>query len=168
MAEVVFVIAQKDFRDEELLITKDVLEKNNIKCIVASKERGKHKGMLGEIVESDLSINEISDFFEGIVFVGGVGAKQYFNDALVLALAKKYYSIGKIVCAICIAPSILANSGILKGKKATAFNSEKENLVSKGAIFTGKAVEIDGTIITADGPKSAKAFGEAIAKKLKN
>lgn len=167
MAKIVFVVSQENYRDEELLITKAVLEKNGVKCVVASKERGTHRGMLGAVVESELSINEIDESFDGVIFVGGIGARQYFKDKVALDLAKKYYHLGKLVCAICIAPSILANSGILNEKKATSFSSERENLLSNGAIFTGKPVEVDGNVITANGPSSAEAFGEAIAKRLK-
>jgi protease I len=72
-----------------------------------------------------------------------------------------------ILAAICAAPSILANAGLLKGKTATSFPDEGENLKAKGANFTGQGLEIDGRIITADGPAHAKQFGEAIVKALK-
>jgi protease I len=61
----------------------------------------------------------------------------------------------------------LANAGLLKGVKATCYPSQEANLKDKGAHFTGLAVERDGLIITADGPKAAKAFGEKIAEALK-
>ena len=44
---------------------------------------------------------------------------------------------------------------------------EHEVLSGSGAIYTGKGVEIDGNIITATGPQTAKAWGETICKMLK-
>ncbi|MFC1768062.1 DJ-1/PfpI family protein, partial [Candidatus Margulisiibacteriota bacterium] len=65
------------------------------------------------------------------------------------------------------AVSTIANAGALKGKKATSFPGVADTVKAGGAIYTGKGVEADGKIVTADGPGSAKAFGEAINKALK-
>jgi putative intracellular protease/amidase len=56
---------------------------------------------------------------------------------------------------------------LLEGKKATCYSSQEENLKSKGAICTGEGVEVDGNIITANGPKSAREFGKKIVEALK-
>jgi protease I len=168
MKKVVFVIAQSNFRDEELAIPRMLLAKNGIECMIASKHAGSSKGMLGDIVDAQVSIDEIDDSFDALIFIGGSGASQYFDDGKALSLARLYFGENKIVAAICIAPSILANSGILKGKKAASFASEKENLKSKGAIVSNKAVEVSGKIVTASGPIAAKAFGEEILALLKS
>ena len=72
----------------------------------------------------------------------------------------------KVVAAICIAPSILVNAGILNGRRATAFPSERDNINAVGT-FTGKPVEVDGKIITANGPEAAAEFGKKIADAIK-
>ena len=165
---VVFVIAQRDFRDEELLEPRNVLISKGIECFIASKNKGSHKGMLGAIVESTLSLKEVDNSFDAIIFVGGAGATQYFDDPEAQGLAAKYKDMNKLVAAICVAPSILANAGILNGKKATCFSSVAERLKSSGANFTGSSVETDGRIVTASGPLSAKAFGEAVFSAIKS
>lgn len=167
MAKIVLVIAQRDFRDEELFHTKEELEKAGHKTIVASRRKGECTGMLGGKAKAEISLEEIkTSDFQGIVFVGGGGSAEYFNDAKALNLAKEFFKEEKLVCAICIAPSILANAGLLKEKKATCFSSEAGNLKAKGANYTGKPVETDGKIITADGPKSAREFGKKIVSML--
>jgi protease I len=60
----------------------------------------------------------------------------------------------------------LANSGLLSGKKATVYASEEGQLKNKGAECTGQSVERDGKVITANGPKAAREFGNAIAQAL--
>jgi len=67
---------------------------------------------------------------------------------------------------LCLSPVILANAGILKGKKATCWFSVARMIKKKGAIYTGKKVEIDGLIITGNGPSAAKEFGEKYLKLL--
>ena len=70
------------------------------------------------------------------------------------------------MAAICIAPSILANTGLLEGKRATAFPSQEGHLVMKRAKFKQTEVVVDGKIVTANGPKASRQFGEEIAKLL--
>lgn len=166
--KILMVVAPKDFRDEELFETREVLEKEGIKVEVGSKGTEEAQGMLGGVVKIDKDINEVEvDDYQGIVFVGGTGASVYFNDPRAQTLAKDFADEDKLVAAICIAPSILANSGLLEGKKATCFSSEAENLKSQGAEYTGQGVTVDGRIITAQGPDYATQFGEAIAEKLR-
>lgn len=160
------IIAPENFRDEELLDTKAALEARDVKVDVASTVN-ESTGMLGARAKVDLNINSVSvDDYDAVIFVGGTGSSIYFNDEKALAIAKESYEKGKVTAAICIAPSILANAGILENKKATAYQSEASNLESKGATYTGSSVEQDGKIITANGPQSARAFGEAISNSL--
>jgi protease I len=105
--------------------------------------------------------------YDAVVFIGGPGAESLFNDPEAHKLARDTVSSGRILAAICIAPVILANAGVLKGRKATVFPGEEGFLVSGGALYTAKAVEKDGNIITADGPSSALEFARALAEALR-
>lgn len=168
MANVLMVVAPENFRDEEFLEPKGVFENNGVKVEVASKGVSVARGVLGAKAAVDKDISQINVArYDAVVFVGGAGAETYFADAVALGIAKAAYDSGKIVAAICIAPSILANAGLLEGKTVTAFSSEKGNLEAKGANYTGEAVSVDGRIVTANGPGAAKRFGEAIVKLLK-
>jgi protease I len=165
--KVVLVIAPKNFRDEELFHTKEELEKAGVGTTIACASAGTCSGALGGTARADVALDKVAEAgFDGIVFVGGGGSSVYFNDKRAQKLAQDFAAKGKVVAAICIAPSTLANAGVLRGKRATSFPSEEANLRSKGAEFTGEGVTIDGKIITADGPQSARAFGKAIAKAL--
>ncbi|MEM2674590.1 MAG: DJ-1/PfpI family protein, partial [Candidatus Hadarchaeales archaeon] len=84
-----------------------------------------------------------------------------------LSLAKEAAELGKKVCAICIAPVILANAGLLENRKATVWDGEfRRMLEEKGAKYVNKSVVVDGNIITANGPGAASEFGRTIAKEL--
>lgn len=167
--KVLLVIAPENFRDEELLHTKEELERAGAETTVASAKTGEVKGMLGARVTPDLKLDQVRvDDYDAVVFVGGSGSAAYFNDKQAISIAKKVFDKGKILCAICIAPVVLANAGVLKGKRATAFPDDSvPKIKGKGAIYTGKPVEVDGKIITADGPAAAREFGRTIAKALK-
>jgi len=166
--KVVMVIAGKDYRDEELLDPEEVLADQGAIVSVASTKRDMVKGMGGHEVQPDLLVSQIKpEEWDAIIFVGGAGASQYWDDSLAHRLAQEFFNQGKVVGAICIAPVTLANAGILIGKKATCWSSEKEKLTEKGADYTDKGVVRDGKIITASGPDVAKEFGEALVKALK-
>ena len=160
------VVAPVDFRDEEYFEPKAILEKNGAVVITAStlpeavsKEEKTIKTdvMLGEIIEAE---------YDGIVFVGGSGSSVYFSMEKAHKIARYYLEDGKLVSAICAAPTILANAGLLDGVKATSFLDEKRALEKGGAVFTNETVTVDGNIITANGPKAASAFGDALVAAL--
>lgn len=165
--KVLMVIAPKDFRDEEYFDTRKVLEESGAEITVANSTGQPSKSMFGKIVNPDKNFYDVdSKNYDAIVFVGGSGASVYLNNQKALELAKKFYDSGKVTAAICIAPTILANAGILSGKKATAFPSERSNINAVGT-YTGNDVEQDGKIITGSGPKAANEFGRRIAEALK-
>lgn len=162
---ILMIVAPENFRDEEFLEPKAVFEKMGMKVTIASKGVKTAKGKLGASVEIDKDISAVNvDEYDAIIFVGGNGSSVYFEDSDALEIAKEAYENGKVIAAICIAPSILANAGILEGKNATCYSSESSNLETQGAKYTGKDVEIDGKIITSNGPKPAAKFGKAIAE----
>jgi len=168
-----FIIAFNDFRDEEYFIPKEILEQAGIEVKTASTQKGTASGKLGGKTEVDLVLDEVEvGDYEAIIFVGGPGVYNYLEDPAFHKIAQEGYLCEKIIGAICIAPVILAKAGILKGKKATVWNSPdyKESikeLEKGGAEFVEKEVVVDGNIITACGPEAAKEFGEEILKKLR-
>lgn len=168
MKKVVMIIARNDFRDEELFLPKEILEKSGIEVNVASTSLDVAKGMLGGTVRPDMLMSDINvSDFDAIVFIGGAGASQYWNDGVAHKLARDAFNTNKIIAAICIAPVTLAKAGILNGKRATVWSTEAGQLkVVGGAIYTGKNVEKDGNIITAAGPFAASQFGDELLKAL--
>ena len=166
--KIVMIIANKDFRDEELKKPKVILEDSGIEVVVASSSLDEAHGMLGYKIKPDILVNDIKiDEYDAVVLVGGLGAKEYWEDTTVHKLVNDTYDKNKVIAAICIAPVTLAKSGILNGKKATVFFTEGGHLKRGGATYTGKAVEVDGNIITGNGPGAATKFGEALVELLK-
>ena len=106
------------------------------------------------------------DDYNAIVFIGGQGAVEYFDNPIALNIAREAAAKRKVLAAICIAPTVLANAGVLTGVRATSFISERDRLVQSGAVYTGAPVERDRFIITASGPLAAVPFGRAIADAL--
>ena len=166
---VLVVIAKNKFRDEEYLEPRKVLEDAGAAVTVASSSLDPSVGMRGLTVKPDVLIGNVKEEdFDGIVFIGGGGAAEYFNDPGAHKLARSFFEHGKLTSAICIAPATLANAGVLKGRKATAFPSSVAALSSHGAVVTSEPVVVDGMVVTAVGPEAAKKFGEKIMEVLRN
>lgn len=164
---ILMVIAQEGFRDEELEIPKALFEEKGFKVEVAARTTAEAKGMLGLKVKPDLALGEVDlAKYKAVVFVGGVGAQDYFSDPQALGLAREAYRQGKVLGAICLAPVILARAGVLEGKRATVWPSEAEALRKAKALHTGRDVEVDGRVVTAKGPHAARAFAEKILELL--
>jgi protease I len=164
---VALVIAEKVFRDEEYQVPKQILEQAGIRVLTVSTTVGKAEGKLGLVVQPDILLSDLKDqTLDALIFIGGGGSSQYFENPTAHELAWHFYNKGKVVGAICIAPVILANAGLLKGKKATVFPDGKERLESNQAIYTGNRVEIDGRIITGCGPEAAEQFGRELVALL--
>lgn len=167
MAKILSIIAPKGFQDQEYGDSKKAIENEGHDVITASTQK-EAIGKFGAKVKVDILIQDInSEDYDALALIGGPGCYIYFEDQAIHKIAKSFYATAKPTCAICAAPSILANAGLLKGKKATCWEGESENLIAKEAFYTGETVTQDGIIITADGPSSAKKFGEEIAKILK-
>ena len=158
-----FIIPPQGFQDDELFQPKRALELSGVETVIAGRTRGVVRGMLGNRAEAVLALNEVQvDPFDAVVFVGGTGTQAYFEDPLVQSIARQAVSSGKIVGATSMAPTILANAGVLTGVRVTGFVSEKEKLQQAGAVYMGFPVERDRNIITASGPMAAPAFARAL------
>ena len=167
MSNVLMVIAPDQFRDEEYSRPKEVLEGLGARVVTASVAPGPCRGKLGMLARATVALNEVvPEEYDAIVFIGGAGASVFFDDLDAHRLAKTMHAARKVVAAICIAPSILARAGLLSHRNATAFASQRDDLVAHGAVWTGAEVQVDGSIITANGPATAQDFGLAIADLL--
>ena len=164
---VLMVIASQQFRDEEYAVPRQLLEAAGASVTVASSSLAPATGMLEMRVIPDLLLKDADPGqFDAVVFVGGMGATEYWDDPAAHRVASQMCRQGKLTSAICLAPMILANAGLLKAKRATIWPSEADLFQTKGVIYTGNPVEHDGVVITGRGPDAAQPFGEALVDAL--
>lgn len=164
---ILMVVAPEDFRDEEYFVPKDFLEANRATIITAST-LPEAKSKKGVMVKVDKMIGEVDDReHDALIFVGGSGAETLFSMIRAHMIAEAMHENGKLIGAICAAPTILARAGLLEGKPATCFPSQRDELKRHGAILKEEDVVItkDG-IITANGVAASLAFAKAFAQQL--
>jgi len=167
---VLIAIAPEKFRDEELAGPVADLTAAGIAFDIASTRRGTCMGMLGAKATATLSFEEVEPKpYDGIIIIGGSGSQAHlWEDEMLQVLVKYFQESGKVVAAICLAPVILARAGILKGKKATYYESPTafREMKAGGAVLVNQPVVIDNRIVTANGPSASKAFGETVVRML--
>lgn len=157
------------FEEIEGLTVVDLLRRAGIETdtisIMDSKEI---KGAHNIIVYADKLFKEIGDKdYDMLVLPGGMpGTLNLGAHQGVIALVEKFAAEGKNISAICAAPSVLGDHGILKGKRAVCYPGFEERLT--GAIVSKEKVEVDQNIITSRGMGTAIDFGLAIIEKLLN
>ena len=94
----------------------------------------------------------------GLPGATNLDAHQGLSDMIM-----SFASEGKPLAAICAAPLVFGNRGLLQGKKATCYPGFESYLA--GAEYTAALVETDGNFITAKGPGAAMDFAFAIVEK---
>jgi protease I len=161
--KILMIIPLKDFWDMELTKLKEIFEQNGLVVTIASSVMKEAEGIFGTKINPDIVLNRVrASLYDAIIFLGGEGAVQYWDDPLAHRLVKEALKEGKVLGAISIAPIILANTNVLKGKRATVWPTLDNRLKCSVAIYTGNPVEVDGKIVTADSPNAAEEFGRTI------
>ena len=162
------VIFANGTEEIEAITPVDVLRRADVDCHMISVNGEYPVGSHGITLKADgISENFDMDDYDGIVIPGGMpGAVNIANDEHVIKALNKANKDKKMIASICASPAVVLEPlGILDGRKATCFNAPV--FVEKlGKSFTGKGVEIDGHVITANGPKSALDFALEICKYL--
>lgn len=114
---------------------------------------------LADALASEVNYEEL----DGIVLPGGMpGTLHLGADETVNTVIKKFAAEGKLVGAICAAPSVLGAAGILEGKHATCHPGFEEKLT--GAVTSEEEVVVDGNIITSRGMGTAIPFALSIVR----
>ncbi|OGJ55748.1 hypothetical protein A3D88_02275 [Candidatus Peribacteria bacterium RIFCSPHIGHO2_02_FULL_52_16] len=168
MKKSLIIIAQEGFQDKELEGTRNGLEAAGFSIILASTKKGECRGKFGSVEQAEIALKDVNvSDYDRIAFIGGPGAAVLKDDLQALRIAQETVKAKKPLGAICIAPTILAAAGVLKGKQATGWDDGEGTqirfLEASGAIFTGESVTKDGLIVTGNGPEAAEEFGRVFA-----
>lgn len=155
------------FEEIEALAVVDILRRAKIDVTLVSMKGikevyGAHKiSIVTERFFDDVNYEAI----DMLVLPGGMpGTTRLAESKPLQKLLKRFYDNGKFISAICAAPSILGNLGLLDGKNATCYPGYEDKL--KGATVIDAGAVIDGNIITGRSAGSAVEFGLALVEAL--
>ncbi len=156
----VFIFLARGFEESEAIVPADLLKRAGANIIFVATEGGLAvTGARGFTVTANLTIDEVrKDDIDAIILPGGALGTEYLSGNMrVLSLVEYAASRGIHIGAICAAPSILGDLGLLEGRNAAVYPGFEDKM--KNANITGKKVEYDDIFITADGMGSSFEFG---------
>lgn len=165
MAKVAVILAD-GFEEVEAMAIVDVLRRAEIEVVIAALKEGPVVSARNVKILPDALVDTVNaDDYDMIVLPGGQPGSDNLNaDSRVKNLIQDFNNKGKLTGAICAAPYVLANAGVLKGKKATAYPGFQEKMGD--ILYEEKPVVTDGTVLTSRGPGTALCFALAIVEKL--
>lgn len=162
------IVLTNGFEEIEALSVVDILRRCGIIVDVAGTEENIVEGAHGVKIVPDKHLNDVKiDDYDALILPGG--APGYINlrrNERVLDLVREAHEKKKLVAAICAAPVVLADAGILKGRRATIYPGMEREIERGGGEFVDELVVHDDNIVTSRGPSTALLFGWKLAEIL--
>lgn len=164
----ILIIATDGFEQSELMEPKRLLEEAGAETVVASLEHGEIKGWdqkdWGESVKVDLLVRDVGEAdYDALLLPGGQMNPDILRmDSDVIRLVRDFDKAGKPIAAICHAPWLLAEAGIIEGKVVTGWPSIRTDLANAGAAVVDEEVAIYENLITSRKPEDIPAFTNAL------
>ena len=163
----VLVYLASGFEEIEAVTIIDLLRRANIEVTVAGLSEKPVTGSHGITVISDVSLEHINPAeYDYLVLPGGQpGTSNLKANSKVLESVKKFMQDNKLIGAICAAPTVLWEAGILENKRVTSHPSEKAVFTS--AVYEESSVVKDGNIITSRGVGTTIDFALELIGEIK-
>ncbi len=166
MKKTVLIILAEGFEEIEAVTPIDVLRRAGVNVIVAGLEERQVKGSHGVELFAEILLKDYYKMPDAVVLPGGPGAERLGQSPAVKELVSRMQESGKLIAAICAAPAVvLAESGVLDGKKATCYPGY-EKYFGAGTTFMKDRVVTDGYIVTSRGPGTALEFSLELVRNL--
>ncbi len=169
----VAILATHGFEQSELQQPLEALKKAGAHVDIVSLKPGKIKAWKGnnwgDEFEVDKTIDEVkSHSYHALVLPGGVmnpDALRINDD--VIDFVADFLEEGKPLAAICHGPWTLIETGLIKGRRMTSFESIKTDLINAGAIWEDEEVIVDNGLVTSRSPKDLPAFCKKMIEEIR-
>ena len=164
----VLAILAEGFEEIEATAPIDLLRRAGAEVIVAALGEGIHvTGRSGLTLHADTTLAALeagaSRDYDCLLLPGGPGVKHLRADPRIRALVLRQHAAGRWLAAICAAPAVLYDAGLLTGRRYTAHFSVAAELPD---ILAGERVVTDGSLVTSRGAGTSLEFGLAVIEKL--
>lgn len=159
MANVLVPLAQ-GCEELEAVTVIDLLRRAGITVDTAGLDAQPVRASRGTVLLPDITLDEaLTREYDMIVLPGGLpGADHLKNDTRIIELVRRMAGQGRYTAAICAAPRVLAQAGLLEGRRATSFPGALDVAAIPGIDYSDQPVVRDGKLITSRGPGTAMDF----------
>ncbi len=161
----VLAILPDGFEEIEATAPIDLLRRAGVEVTTAALGEQIHvTGRSGITMHADTTLAAVlARDFDGVFLPGGPGVKHLRADPRVRALVQRQHAAGRWLAAICAAPAVLHDAGLLAGRRYTAHFSVAGELP---AILANERTVVDGKLLTSRGAGTALDFGLLLVEKL--
>lgn len=165
MKKVLIILAQ-GCEEIEAITVIDLLRRAGIDVLAVGLNAQPVRASRGVMLLPDSTLDAaLQQEFDLIVLPGGQpGTRNLAADSRVISLLQRMAAAGKLLAAICAAPSVLAAAGLLDGRRATCYPTCLDDFPQ--VLRQTSAVEIDGNFITSRGPGTAIEFALTLVEIL--
>ncbi|EKV31721.1 ThiJ/PfpI family protein [Caenispirillum salinarum AK4] len=166
------ILATDGFEQTELTEPRKMLKDAGATVHVVSPQPGEIRGWdhtdWGGSVPVDKTLDEASAAdYDAVVLPGGqINPDLLRVEPKAIAFIKAFHDAGKPIGAICHAPWLLIEAGIVKGRRMTSYHSIRTDLANAGADVKDEAAVVDEGIVTSRNPRDIGAFANAVAAEV--
>ncbi len=173
----ILIMATDGFEQSELMVPQKKLSEAGATVEVAAPKsrmkpeeiRGWNEKDWGQSVKVDKDIESVDpSAYDALVLPGGqINPDKLRTEQKAVEIIRAFYSSGKVIAAICHAPWLLIEAGIIKGKKCTSYQSIKTDVANAGGEWRDETVVTDKGLITSRNPGDLDAFVSKIIEEVR-
>ena len=173
----ILIMATDGFEQSELMVPQEKLSEAGATVAVAAPKSRMKSGKIygwnesdwGKTVTVDKDLEEVNPAeYDALVLPGGqINPDKLRVEPKALEIIRAFYSSGKTVAAICHAPWLLIEAGVMKGKKCTSYHSIKTDVINAGGLWRDETVVNDQGLITSRNPGDLGAFVDKIVEEVR-
>jgi protease I len=164
----IMILATNGFEQSELETPRDRLKEAGASVDIVSLEAGEITGWdkkdWGSAVRVDRTLDEVSvDDYDALVLPGGqINPDLLRVEKKAVDFVRDFEATGKPLAAICHAPWLLIEAGVIDGRRVTSYRSIVTDLKNAGGRWEDSQTVVDGNLITARNPGDLEPFSRAI------
>ena len=168
----VAILVADGFEQVEMTKPREALQEAGAETKIVSPSSGKIQGMnhadKGDKFDVDIELkNARPEEFDALMIPGGLmNPDQLRSTEEALDFTRHFFETGKPVAAICHAPWVLIDAGVVRGRTVTSWPAIKTDLRNAGANWVDKEVVVDNGLVTSRKPDDIPAFNEKMVEEF--
>lgn len=173
----ILIMATDGFEQSELMVPQQKLSEAGAKVEIAAPKsrmnpaeiRGWDEKDWGKSVKVDHDVESVDpSAYDALVLPGGqINPDKLRVEPKAIEIIRAFYSSGKVVAAICHAPWLLVEAGVIKGRKCTSYHSIKTDVINAGGQWRDETVVTDQGLVTSRNPGDLDAFVNKIVEEIR-